>query len=137
MFQLFLTARTIYLAYDLSFSYCIDTIYAAMKEYCPTVVKGEIIRSQNLSDSEHFGENYIKLGYHYFSLPERDPNATLLFLAKDNVDVTNYYVNGTLFSVLLDSGLSQAYVFSDFQLRTVVCYYYYHYHYHYYYYLIY
>ena len=87
----------------------------------PNVLKGEIIRSQNLSDSEQFGPEYIKLGYHYFPVSERDPNAVLLFIAKDNADINNYYVNGNLFSVLLDSGLPQAFVYTDYQICKVVC----------------
>ena len=113
--------RTVYLSYDLSFYHCIDKLYSELKPIIPNVMKGEIIRSQNLSDSEQFGSDYIKLGYHYFPVPERDPNAILLFIAKDNADINNYYVNGNLFSVLLDSGLPQALVYTDYQICKVVC----------------
>lgn len=115
-----LLSRPIYLGYDLSFSYCVDTLYNALKEYCPTILLGEVIHSQNLSQKEAFGSEYQKLGYHYFKTPSVDPASILLFLSKDGSVVSDYYSNGNLFSVLLDSGLPQASVFSDYQLQTVV-----------------
>ena len=112
--------RPLYLGYDLSFSYCIKTLYNALKEYCPTLLLGEVIHSQNLSQKEVFGSEYLKLGYHYFKTPSVDPTGILLFLSKDGSVVSDYHANGNLFSVLLDSGLPQASVFSDYQLQTVV-----------------
>lgn len=91
-----------------------------MKQIFPNVLKGEVIHSQNLSYSEYFDSEYIRFGYHYFKTAKRDPNSILVFLCKENTDVSNYFVNGNLYSVLLDSGLSQAYAFTDSQLMTVV-----------------
>ena len=112
--------RTIYLGYDLSFSHCIDKVYEELKQHFANVLKGEVVHSQNLSYSEHFDSEYIRFGYHYFKTATRDPNGILVFLCKDNTDVSNYFVNGNLYSVLLDSGLSQALAFTDSQLMAVV-----------------
>ena len=114
------TTHPIYLSYDLSFTHCIDALVSALREYCPTVVKGEVKRSQNLSSSTEFDSHYIKMGYHYLDIDHIDPEGVLLFVARDGVDVTNYYSNGNLYSVLIDSTFMQATVFSDCQLHTVV-----------------
>ena len=112
--------RTIYLGYDLSFTHCIDKVYQELNTHFSHILKGEVIHSQNLSYSESFGTDYIRFGYHYFNATTRDPNGILVFLCKDEANVTDYYANGNLYSVLLDSGLSQACVYTDSHLVTVV-----------------
>lgn len=112
--------RTLYLSYDLSYHYCIESIYNELKEYCPSLLVGEVIHSHNLSTSEHFTEEYRRIGYHYFKTSSIDPNGILLFIGKDGLTYSNYYDNSNVYSILVDSGFTQAFVYADYQLQTIV-----------------
>lgn len=116
----FILYRPIYLGYDLSFYHCISELYEALREYCPSLLLGEIKRSQNLSDSVKFETGYSKLGYHYFSTTSIDRDGILLFIGKDGIQCSNYYDNGNVYSMLVDSGISQSFVYADYQLQSIV-----------------
>lgn len=112
--------RTFYLCYDLSYHYCIQSIAKELKEFLPNVLVGEVKRSQNLSNSEHFEEGYCKMGYHYFKTDSIDSNGVILFLGKDGCTFSDYYENQNAYSILVDSGMTQAFVYADYQLQIIV-----------------
>lgn len=60
------------------------------------------------------------MGYHYFPTSTIDSDGIVVFLGKDGMNFTNYYDNGNVYSILLDSGISQAFVYSDYQFQTIV-----------------
>lgn len=109
-----------YLAYDLAYTHCIQKITEAIRSMCSQVVCGVVKHSQNLEDSECFDEGYTRAGYLYFPVDSFDSEGILLFVAKDGITVTNYTENGNLYSILIDTGLPQASVYSDYELKTVV-----------------
>ena len=49
-----------------------------------------------------------------------DPNGILLFIGKDGLTYSNYYDNSNVYSILVDSGFTQAFVYADYQLQTIV-----------------
>lgn len=109
-----------YLAYDLAYTHCIQQIAEAIRSVCSQVVCGVVKHNQNLGDSERFDEGYTRAGYLYFPVDSFDSEGILLFIAKDGITVTNYTENGNLYSILIDTGLPQASVYSDYELKTVV-----------------
>ena len=112
--------RTVYLAYDLAYTHCIRQISEAIQSVCSHVVCGVVKHSQNLEDSEYFGDGYTRAGYLYFPVDSFDSEGILLFVAKDGITVTNYTENGNVYSILIDTGILQASVYSDYELKTVV-----------------
>ena len=110
----------IYLGYDLSFARSIDALVDSLRPYCPTLIKGEVMRSQNLSNSVRFDSHYIKMGYHYFKIDEIDPNGMVLFIARDGAMISNYHENGNLYSMMIDSTYTKATVLCDSQLQNAV-----------------
>ena len=112
--------RFIYLAYDLSFDYCINEIYTKLKEIYSNILLGEVKHSQNLSTSQQFSEGYCKLGYHYYKTDCIHADGILLFIGKDGMNVSDYSENGNVYSILANSGYSQAFVYSDYQIQTIV-----------------
>ena len=112
--------RTFYLCYDLSYHHCIQSIANELKEFLPNVLVGEVKHSQNLSNSEHFKEGYCKLGYHYFKTNAIDLDGVILFIGKDGCTYSDYYENQNVYSILVDSGMTQAYVYADYQIQSIV-----------------
>ena len=110
----------IYLGYDLSFARNIDALVDSLLPYCPTLIKGEVMRSQNLSNSIRFDSHYIKMGYHYFKIDEIDPSGVVLFIARDGTVISNYHENGNLYSMMIDSTYTKATVLCDSQLQNAV-----------------
>ena len=110
----------IYLGYDLSFARNIDALVDSLLPYCPTLIKGEVMRSQNLSNSVRFDSHYIKMGYHYFKIDEIDPSGVVLFIARDGTVISNYHENGNLYSMMIDSTYTKATVLCDSQLQNAV-----------------
>lgn len=115
-----ITRRTLYLAYDLAFAHCSDKMEEAIRAVCPHVVCGKVKHSQNLKEDEAFADNYIKVGTMYFPGKELSTEGILLFVGKDGIVTSNVSENGNLYSILLDSGYSQAAVYSDYEIKMVV-----------------
>lgn len=117
---LYITRRTLYLAYDLAFAHCSDKMEEAIRAVCPHVVCGRVKHSQNLKDDETFAEDCVKVGTMYFPGKELSAEGILLFVGKDGIVTSNVSENGNLYSILLDSGYSQAAVYSDYEIKMVV-----------------
>ena len=56
----------------------------------------------------------------YFPGKELSTEGILLFVGKDGIVTSNVSENGNLYSILLDSGYSQAAVYSDYEIKMVV-----------------
>ena len=118
--SLFSSCRTVYVTYDLAFQYCSSSFFKAIKEICPNALLGKVVRSQNLSDEVEKPQNCVQLGYHYFESSTFDPDSILIFVGKDGINTNDYHLNENMYSILVDSGLSQACVYTDGTLRTIV-----------------
>lgn len=116
----FVDCRTVYLGYDLSLYYCIHSLYDELKTFIPNLLLGEVKKSQNLSISEVFEDGYCKMGYHYFKTTSIDPEGVVLFIGRDGINYQNYYETPNAYSMLVNAGINQAFVYVDYELKTIV-----------------
>ena len=60
------------------------------------------------------------MGYHYFKTTSIDPEGVVLFIGRDGSNYQNYYETPNAYSMLVNAGINQAFVYVDYELKTIV-----------------